>query len=60
MIDKGAGTVCELNIVEECREVEQKIRGHMLLVGQWGKPRKCRNRKENMGLYTNMVLKPVW
>ena len=56
MIDKGAGTVRELNIVEECREVEQKIRGHMLLVGQWGKPRKCRNRKENMGLYTNMVL----
>ena len=34
MIDKGAGTVRELNIVEECREVEQETRCPMLVIGQ--------------------------
>jgi hypothetical protein len=31
--DEGVGMVLELNVIDECREVEQEIRYRVLLVG---------------------------
>jgi len=48
--DEGAGVVLEINAVEECREVEQETRCHMLLVGQWASLERVERWRQQMGL----------
>jgi hypothetical protein len=52
--DKGAVVVLELNVIDECREVEQETRCHMLLVGWWVNPERLGRWRQHIGLRASM------
>jgi len=48
--DEVADVVLELNGIDECWEVEQETRCHMLLVGQWASLERVERWRQQMGL----------